>query len=301
MNDQSRGLYGKFAVARADGRDGPGEKHENCLHFVLDLDHDKHALPAITAYVNSCKDEFPQLAADLRAKMLTMVTADNSFVTVPDITLPNGTLVPSFQVGKYLCGRGPMDLPQITASAAPWVEINYNEARSACEAIGGKLITELQYLAIAYDISQQDINWSGGKVGEGVVFQGLHRGTVDDAQPGEYVSSREDERRWHQLSNGERVYDCAGNAYSWVFDDVQGDEQGVIAREFAADSPSITTAPYPRRTKGMGWRPDAGADWAGRALARGGYWDGGDVAGVFYLYYGSPGYRDGIVGFRCTK
>jgi formylglycine-generating enzyme required for sulfatase activity len=301
MNDQKRGLYGKFAVVRADGRDGPGEKHEHCEHFVLDLDHDKHALPAIAAYVNSCKDEFPQLAADLRAKVLAKVTADNEFVTVPDVTLPNGTVVPSFTVGKYLCSRGPMDTPQVNATAAPWVEISYHDARAACETLGGKLITELQYLAIAHDICQQDINWSGGKVGEGYVFQGLHLGTVDEPQPGDFISGKEAERRWHQLSNGERVFDFAGNAYSWVFDNVQGDEQGIVTREFAADSPSIATAPFPRREKGMGWRPSAGADWAGGALARGGCWRVGGSAGVFDLSGGSPGYRDDLVGFRCTK
>lgn len=301
MNDKTRGMFNKFAVSRADGRDGPGEKHEHCAHFVLDLDHDKHALPAIAAYAESCKGEFPQLAADLRTKVLTTITADNAFVTVPDVTLPNGTLVPSFQVGQYLCTRGPMGIPLINAGAAPWVEINYHEARSACEAIDGKLITELQYLAIAHDITQQDINWSGGKVGEGAVFQGLHLGTVDEAQPGEYVSGKESERRWHQLSNGQRVFDFAGNVYSWVFDNIQGDEQGVVTQEFSADSPSITTAPYPSKKNGMGWRPTAGTDWAGAALVRGGYWHGEDYAGVFRLGSGSPGFRRGIVGFRCTK
>ncbi|MBC7860315.1 MAG: hypothetical protein H7Z39_16400 [Burkholderiaceae bacterium] len=220
---------------------------------------------------------------------------------MPATTLPNGVAVPSFQVGRYLCGEGFNRPATICAGAAPWVEVNYAEAVNACAAIGGKLITELQWLAIAHDIAGQDINWTGGKVGAGAVFQGLHLGNVDEAQPGDYVSDDANERRWHQLSNGERVFDFAGNAYSWIFDDVQGDEQGLITKPFAEDSPSIATAPHPSMENGMGWRPRAGSDWSGDALVRGGYWRDGDYAGVFHLNLDWPGVRCDIVGFRCTK
>ena len=301
MNKHTQGLFGKFAVSRADGRDGPGGKHEHCQHFVLDLDHDKHALPAIAAYVESCRDEFPQLATDLQAKVQAKLTSDNAFITVPDVALPNGLFVPSFTVGKYLCSRGPLGTAQINATSAPWVDIDYNEARSACHAAGGQLITELQALAIAHDIAQQGINWTGGAVGEGGIYQGLHLGNFDSAQAADVVSDDPKERRWHQLSNGEQIFDFAGNAFTWVFDDVQGDEKGLVERPFAADSPSIATAPHPSRKKGMGWRPDAGDDWSGYALVRGGFWDDGGYAGVFRLDVVSPGSRVDRVGFRCTK
>lgn len=66
MNDQNRGLYDKFAVARTDGSSGPGGKHGNCQYFVLDLEHDKHARAAIKAYAESCEKEFPVLSEDLK-------------------------------------------------------------------------------------------------------------------------------------------------------------------------------------------------------------------------------------------
>jgi hypothetical protein len=226
---------------------------------------------------------------------------ENIFVTVPAITLPNGLAVSSFQVSQYLCGKGADGLAAITAAAKPWVRINYAEAVLASAAIGCKLITETQYLAIAHDICSQDINWDSGKVGVGSVYQGLHLGTVNEAQAGDFVSDNPRERTWHQLSNGERVYGFAGNAYSWVFDDVQGDAQGLVARRFAADSPSITTAPCPSMENGMGWRPSAGSNWSGYALARGGYWSDEDYAGVFRLSYGWADNRSDLVGFRCTK
>ncbi len=301
MNTHTQGIYQKFEVARVDGRHAPGEKHHGCEHFVLDLTHDEHAIPAIAAYAASCRASFPQLAADLRDKTAAVIAASNEFVTVPETVLPNGTVVPAFAVGKYLCSKGPLDLVRVTALAAPWVRINYHDARAACAGAGMALITELQYLALACNVAGQAINWSGGAVGEGVVFQGLHKDTVDEAQHGDFVSDDKDERRWHELSNGQRIFDLAGNAFSWVFDDVQGDADGVVAAAFAEDSPSICAAPYPSLTHGMGWRPVAGYNGSGRALVRGGYWGDGDNAGVFGLGGGSPGLRVGRVGFRCTK
>lgn len=299
MNMQDQGIYNKFNVTRTDGRHAAGEKHEACEYFVLDLSHDKHALPALAAYAASCKSDYPLLSADLRSKAMSAIVAENAFVTVPATTLPNGQTVPSFQVGQYLCSKGPMDIPLVNALAMPWVKINYSEARLACETAGMALITESQALSIAHDIASQDINWTGGTVGLGDVFQGPHEGNVESAQPGDFISDDPNERRWHQLSNGEKVFDFAGNAYTWVFDDVQGADTG-LSGKIAADSPSLA-APYPSRENGMGYRPDGERDWSGRALVRGGYWDGEDNAGVFGLRNGWPDLRRGYVGFRCTK
>lgn len=67
-NDKATGLYDKFTVTRTDGRSAPGEKHDGCEYFVLDMNHDIHARAAIEAYVNSLEatGEYPALAADLR-------------------------------------------------------------------------------------------------------------------------------------------------------------------------------------------------------------------------------------------
>lgn len=66
MKDSNRGLYHKYNVTRTDGSSGPNGKHEHCRYFVLDMDHDPHALPALAAYEESCKKEYPNLAWDLR-------------------------------------------------------------------------------------------------------------------------------------------------------------------------------------------------------------------------------------------
>jgi len=72
MGDPNRGIYNKFFVARVDGSDGPGEKHDGCDYFVLDITHDRYARPALVAYANACRDEYPLLAADLDGKVAAL-------------------------------------------------------------------------------------------------------------------------------------------------------------------------------------------------------------------------------------
>lgn len=67
-NEQKVGIYDKYAVTRNDGTDGPGRKHEHCAgkYFVLDMEHDPYAKPAVLAYAAACEKTHPVLAADLR-------------------------------------------------------------------------------------------------------------------------------------------------------------------------------------------------------------------------------------------
>lgn len=228
------------------------------------------------------------------------VESKDLFITVPETTLPGGEVVPSFHVGQYACTKGENDTAAVNANDAPWVRVNYHKAREACEKAGYALITEKQWLAIACDASQQDANWTKGKVGEGKLFRGIRKGTLSRAQPGSYEPTDPKERRWLVLSNGERICDLNGNVWQWIFDDVQGDEAG-LTTIIKADSVSLTTAPYPSEKKGMGWLPDSECDWYGDALVRGGCWISGVNAGAFSLSIGWPGGGDDDVGFRCTK
>jgi formylglycine-generating enzyme required for sulfatase activity len=238
----------------------------------------------------------PALLHDLR-----LTTSVNRFITVPETTLPTGQVVPSFKVGQYACSKGEDGAAVINMDGAPWVNVDYRDARAACQAIGASLITELQCLAIATDIVRQDVNWTGGRVGEGALYQGIHKGNVSGPQAGTYESEDPAERRWHQLSNGERIYDFAGNVFTWVFDDVQGTDEGLVSDKIAKDSPSLACAPFPSREKGVGYVPSGLLRWSGGALIRGGCWCSGSDAGVFRLLGGWPGGALGYVGFRCTK
>lgn len=71
MGDRTRGLYGKFRIERTDGKSAPGEKHDGCFYFVLDVAHDPHALPALAAYADSARrDGYGMLADDIEDQLL---------------------------------------------------------------------------------------------------------------------------------------------------------------------------------------------------------------------------------------
>lgn len=59
-------IYGKFRVARVDGRDQPGGDKADARYFVLDYANDPHAAAALAAYADACEQDQPGLAADLR-------------------------------------------------------------------------------------------------------------------------------------------------------------------------------------------------------------------------------------------
>lgn len=64
QNDQAKGIVNKYTVIRNDGSD----KHKDCEYFVLDMNHDKYAKPAIRAYYEACLEEFPLLSYELRTR-----------------------------------------------------------------------------------------------------------------------------------------------------------------------------------------------------------------------------------------
>lgn len=64
------GLGRKYLVTRVDGRDQSGQKHFQCVVFVLDLTHDPAARIAALTYANRVEETRPKLARDLRLKVL---------------------------------------------------------------------------------------------------------------------------------------------------------------------------------------------------------------------------------------
>lgn len=65
----SVGLYNKYHVNRADGRDLPGNDKENAKYFVLDYEYDPYARAALSAYADACEEKYPELANDLRNRI----------------------------------------------------------------------------------------------------------------------------------------------------------------------------------------------------------------------------------------
>ncbi len=64
MSERKKGIYDKYVVYRKDGK----ERHYGCPYFVLDMEHDPFAVPALKAYAKACRaDGYEKLADDLDA------------------------------------------------------------------------------------------------------------------------------------------------------------------------------------------------------------------------------------------
>jgi len=85
MDKSEIGLFNKFTVTRNDGKDAPGEKHDGCEYFVLDLTHDPFAAAAISAYAHACREKYPALARDLcnKANRILMAQLAGRFPLSP--------------------------------------------------------------------------------------------------------------------------------------------------------------------------------------------------------------------------
>jgi hypothetical protein len=72
MTDKNLGLIAKYDVKRTDGR-----VKEDAAYFVLDLNNDPGALPAIHAYITWClKNGYEQLAWDLEELLVNLGKAN---------------------------------------------------------------------------------------------------------------------------------------------------------------------------------------------------------------------------------
>ncbi len=183
----------------------------------------------------------------------------------------------------------------------PWVNINQNDAKTECEKIGAHLITNAEWMAIARDIESVKSNWTGGAVGSGI----LNRGNSDSsaAMDGTDLLSGVN-KRTHTLSNGQVIWDFAGNVWEWVDDTITQGEQYINFNQNASNWYEFNATdlfkvaqklPYtevgPKETyatpssNGLGKIRinTSNGSSANRAFLRGGIWSHGANAGVFAL------------------
>lgn len=59
--EEKMGLYGKYEIRKKNGE----PVDPNAVYFTLRIDTDPHAVAAILAYIESCREENPNLAGDL--------------------------------------------------------------------------------------------------------------------------------------------------------------------------------------------------------------------------------------------
>src|SRR5690606_26249194 len=125
---------------------------------------------------------------------------------------------------------------------APW-QATRTDAKAAAQAAcdGCRLMSDAEWLTVAHNALNVGSNWSGGNVGSGYVFSGHASGSplsasADDANGyfGTGASAPSRQRRTLTLSNGEVIWDMAGNYPEIV--DTEINEELLTAFESAVSS-----------------------------------------------------------------
>jgi len=251
-----------------------------------------------------------------------------------------------------------------TASGNPWVSLTWQQAKSNCEALGTDyhLITDNEWLTIAKNAENIATNWNSSVVGTGFMYLGHndnnpanslaadtndsngYYGTNDGVSspgdnsynnfPSNDARAYQGQRRTLTLSNGEVIWDLAGNVWEWVNNSMpiasryHGGDQAWMSYSSDDGTGKIASLVPALMTPSSGWNANNGMGryYDGTSLAgaynsiseapdsctgycsptavflRGGYWGGGADAGAFaLLLHHGPSLSDTGAGFRCSS
>ena len=213
------------------------------------------------------------------------------------------------------------------AASTPWVSISQTDAitTSSAACSGCHLISEAEYLTIAHNVLSVASNWSGGTVGSGYIYSGhndnsagaLAASSDSDGYAGTGNVSPSNQRRTLTLTNGEVIWDMAGNVHDWTAGQTSGGQPGASGyawREWntVAGTGSLSPNPHPSygtpaasnwtSSHGIGQVYSNSTDTGLRAFPRGGAWGYGSGVGVLTLNLdSSPSYAGGNSGFRVAR
>ena len=156
-----------------------------------------------------------------------------NFVGVPSL---EGYTTHSFCVMKYEAKKDSSDNAISQAAGTLYVNINRDDSITKCQAMGTMgydLITNDEWQSVARNIELVGSNWKNGTVGDA---GGLSGGHSDDSPSNALQANSDDnkacegtgqicnsstwdsQRRTHTLSNGEIIWDMAGNVREFAKD-----------------------------------------------------------------------------------
>ncbi len=256
--------------------------------------------------------------------------ADGSSCPAGYIVVPGSSLygTKAFCVMKYDAKNDGSGNAVSTAAGLPWVSISQNSAISTAAAAcsGCHLITEAEWLTIAQNVASVASNWSGGSVGSGYLYSGhndnapgntLAADTNDANGYAGETNTGGNQRRTLTLTNGNVIWDLAGNVWQWTSGTTTGGQPGNPGfgwREWNSVPGTGTLTPNPFPSYGMpaasGWTSSQGIgqlysasdDLGVRGFYRGNDWYDGGFAGVWALglnYSSSTAYVN--IGFRVSR
>ncbi len=267
------------------------------------------------------------------------ITCPNGFIVVPG-SATYGTS--DFCVMKYEAKNNGSGKAISQPDGTPWVSISQTTATTTASAActGCHLITEAEWMTIAQNILSVALNWSGSpSEGKNVVGVGyIARGHSDNNPTNPLAASSDDsdgyfgtinaltsgpeQKRTFILTNGEVIWDFAGNVWEWTSGQTTGGQPGVTGEtsyswkdwNASTNSGSLSVNPFPSGTgiaNASSW--SAGVNNIGRlysnygetalrAFLRGGAWSYSSSSGVLSLIIGNaPTNISNQVGFRVTS
>lgn len=194
----------------------------------------------------------------------------DAFCCIPATTLPSGLVIPGFELGQYLCSRGPENKIAVCANNEPIRQLGYFEAREACHRAGFRLLTIRQMIAIVYRASTWPSNYE------------CHN-----------------DNPWLQLT-ADSGASFPAHFGQWLFDDVAGSANGMAAGK---DSEVYTKA----IGHGNDWELPLDYDMGGRARGHESLqlfaqsWRHGFAGGYLCFRLDVAQLGDSQRGFRCTR
>ena len=274
---------------------------------------------------------------------ISYITANNTtpaqISANPNISCPAGFIpVPGsiaygtadFCVMKYEAKQADSITPISRAAGMPWVNINQNDAATYSKNVAGcagcHLITEAEWLTIAQNVLSVPGNWSTGTVGSGYIYSGHNDNApanalaADSNDANGYAGETNtggNQRRTLMLTNGQVIWDMAGNDYEWTSGTLTNGQPGIIGetgygwKEWNSTNVagSLSPSPFPSyanpaagswgSSQGIGLLCSYNTDVGLRGFIRGGSWYFANYAGVFMLNLtNSPDLTHNTVTFR---
>lgn len=243
-----------------------------------------------------------------------------------------------FCVMKYEARQvGATNTPISQATGLPWVSISQTNAIAYSPNVVGctgcHLMSEAEWMTLAQNVLSVPSNWSGGVVGSGYIYSGHNdnapanaiAATTDDTDSynGTGNVAPSNQRRTLTLTNGEIIWDLAGNVYEWTTATIGANAQPGLTGEVAyawkewnngsllmnglpalsqPSSVGIAGAGSWSSAQGIGQLYSNYGETVVRAFRHSGFWNNGNIAGIFYLnLVGSASTTDVAGGFRVAK